>query len=213
VRHPAADEAHLLEDMRRPGDYMPVFEDENDNSVMNAKDLRALEHVARLTGTGIDFLKIEGRTKSHSYAARATPVYRTAIDDAVARRPFRRSLMTDLEGLAQRGYTEGFCRRDGPAELQNCGTGRPQNHGRVFVGDLAGPSPDAGRYPVDAKNRFGAGDELEPVRPGGNHRFRFERMRDEEGCPLRAAAGAGYRGRIPSPVPECPLGLLTRTLT
>ena len=51
---------------------------------MNSRDLRAVEHVHRLVDIGVDCLKIEGRTKSHYYTARATQVYRRAIDDAMA---------------------------------------------------------------------------------------------------------------------------------
>jgi len=70
---------------------------------MNAKDLCAVGHAGRLVEMGIDSLKIEGRTKSHYYAARTTQVYRLAIDDAVAGRPFRSELLVDLAGLANRG--------------------------------------------------------------------------------------------------------------
>jgi collagenase-like PrtC family protease len=80
-----------------------------DALIMSDPGLRAVQHVKRLTQMGVHSLKIEGRTKSHFYCARTTQVYRRAIDDAVAGRDFDRSLMTDLESLAQRGYTEGFC--------------------------------------------------------------------------------------------------------
>ncbi len=65
---------------------MPAFEDEHGTYIMNAKDLRAVQHVERLTKMGVHSLKIEGRTKSHFYRARTTQVYRQAIDDAVAGR-------------------------------------------------------------------------------------------------------------------------------
>ena len=100
---------------------MPIFEDEHGTYIMNARDLRAVEHVGRLVAMGIDCLKIEGRTKSHYYAARTAQVYRQAIDDALGGRPFRPELLRDLEGLANRGYTEGFYRRHAPggaAELR-----------------------------------------------------------------------------------------------
>lgn len=57
---------------------------------------------------GIASLKIEGRTKSYFYCARTAQIYRKAIDDVLAGKPFDPSLMTQLEGLANRGYTEGF---------------------------------------------------------------------------------------------------------
>jgi U32 family peptidase len=136
TRHPAAESVYLLEEAQRPGDYMPIFEDEHGTYILNSRDLCAIEHVARLVAMGIDCLKIEGRTKSHYYVARATQAYRAAIDDALAGRPFRPELKHDLEGLANRGYTEGFYRRHAPAETQNYATWR-----------LAQPAPDLRRRP------------------------------------------------------------------
>jgi putative protease len=66
----------------------------------------------RLTKIGVDSLKIEGRTKSLYYVARTAQVYRRAIDDAVAGRPFNPELLiTELEGLSNRGYTGGALTR------------------------------------------------------------------------------------------------------
>ena len=124
---------------------MPIFEDEHGTYIMNARDLRAVEHVGRLVAMGIDCLKIEGRTKSHYYAARTAQVYRQAIDDALGGRPFRPELLTDLEGLANRGYTEGFYRRHAPAELQNYERGSSDNERQIFVGEVAGRRGTAGR--------------------------------------------------------------------
>ena len=76
-------DVHLLEEKQRPGEYMPIEEDEHGTYIMNSRDLRAVEHVHRLAEIGVDCLKIEGRTKSHYYTARTTQVYRRAIDDAV----------------------------------------------------------------------------------------------------------------------------------
>ena len=211
-RHPAADDVYLLEEAQRPGEYMPVFEDENGTYIMNAKDLRAVEHVGRLVAMGIDCLKIEGRTKSHYYAARTTQVYRAAIDDAVADRPFRATLLRDLEGLANRGYTEGFYRRHAPSELQNYVRGSSENQRQIFVGEVSAVAPEDGWFEVEVKNQFAVGDELELLSPSGNHRFRLEAMCGEDGSPKDAAPGGGYRVRIPLPVEQCAMGLVTRVL-
>jgi putative protease len=212
ARHPAADEVYLLEEAKRPGEYMPMFEDEQGTYIMNAKDLRAVEHVARLTAMGIDCLKIEGRTKSHYYAARTAQVYRQAIDDAVVGRPFRRTLLADLEGLANRGYTEGFYRRHLPAERQNYARGSSDNERQLFVGEATGAALPAGWAEIEVKNRFAVGDELELLTPAGNRRFRLEAMQDLEGNPLDLAPGAGWRVRIPLPVADSSMGLLARFL-
>ena len=102
-RHPLADRPYLIEEAQRPGQLMPILEDEHGTYIMNSKDLRAVEHVERLVKIGIDSLKIEGRTKSLYYAARTAQVYRQAIDDAVAGRPFDIKLLGQLQGLANRG--------------------------------------------------------------------------------------------------------------
>ena len=89
-RHPSADKVFLIEEGNRPGEYMPMMEDENGTYIMNSKDLRAIEQVAKLTEIGVDSLKVEGRTKSVYYVARVAQAYRKAIDDAVAGRHVHR---------------------------------------------------------------------------------------------------------------------------
>ena len=81
-RHPLANKVYLIKERSRPGETMPIMEDEHGTYIMNSKDLRAVEHVERLVKMGIDSLKIEGRTKSLYYVARTAQVYRKAIDDA-----------------------------------------------------------------------------------------------------------------------------------
>ncbi|WP_438883171.1 U32 family peptidase, partial [Bacillus cereus group sp. BC257] len=87
---------------------------------------------------GVASLKIEGRTKSHYYVARTAQVYRQAIDDAVAGRPFDMGLMDQLENLANRGYTEGFYRRHVHDEFQNYERGHSVGVHQQFVGDIIG---------------------------------------------------------------------------
>ncbi len=126
--HPQdVDRPVLLQEKNRPGEYMPAYEDEHGTYIMNSRDLRAVQHVERLVNMGIHSLKIEGRTKSHCYVARTAQVYRTAIDNAVAGRPFDMGLMSQLEHLANRGYTEGFYRRHVPSEYQNYDVGHSVN--------------------------------------------------------------------------------------
>ena len=211
-RHPEADQVYLLEEANRPGEYMPVFEDEHGTYIMNAKDLRAVEHVDRLTRMGIDCLKIEGRTKSHYYTARTTQVYRAAIDDASAGHPFRPELLADLEGLANRGYTEGFYRRHAPAELQNYDHGASQHQRQIFVGEVIAADAATQTAEIEVKNRFAVGDQLELLTPSGNHRFQLDRMHSLDGEEMQVAPGAGYRVRIPVSDGASKMGLLTRLL-
>jgi putative protease len=198
-RHPEADQVWLLEEVERPGEYMALFEDEHGSYVMNSRDLRAVEHVARLSAIGVDSLKIEGRTKSHYYTARTTSVYRRAIDDAAAGRGFDRGLLDELEGLANRGYTEGFLRRHAPSELQNYAAGSSVSQRRQFVGELVRVDAASGLAEVRVRNRFAPGDELEWITPAGLQRFRLEQLSATDGRPLEAAPGDGWTVRIPMP--------------
>src|SRR5690606_28693090 len=97
-RHPKADHVYLLEEQGRPGELMPIMEDEHGTYIMNSKDLRAVEHIDRLVKIGVDSLKIEGRTKSLYYVARTAQVYRRALDDAVAGRPINPHPLTEPAG-------------------------------------------------------------------------------------------------------------------
>src|SRR5574343_1946288 len=137
-RHPLADKVYLIEEGNRPGEMMPIMEDEHGTYIMNSKDLRAVEHVERLTKIGVDSLKIEGRTKSLYYVARTAQTYRRAIDDAVAGRPFNPHLITELEGLANRGYTGGLLERRPANDYQNYETGTSVLQRSHFVGQVRG---------------------------------------------------------------------------
>lgn len=206
-------ETRLLEEANRPGELMPIEEDEHGTYIMNSKDLRAVEHVARLVEMGIDSLKIEGRTKSHYYTARTTQVYRQAIDDAVAGRPFDAGLLGKLENLANRGYTDGFFQRHHDEDTQNYLANHSNSVQQRFVGELVAYDAGTGLAEVDVKNRFEVGDELELIVPGGSRSFRLELMQDTQGRPTEVAPGSGHRVRIPLPDGECAMGLLAVNLT
>ncbi len=189
----------LLEERQRPGELMPIEEDEHGTYIMNSKDLRAIEHVHRLTEIGVDSLKIEGRTKSPYYVARACQAYRRAIDDAVAGRPFDPRLLADLENLANRGYTDGFYQRHHDAEYQNYLRGHSESAKSQYVGDAVVYDAERGLMEIVVKNRFAVGDTLECVLPGGNFPLRIERMENAEGEPLAVAPGSGHRVWLPLP--------------
>ncbi len=179
---------------------------------MNAKDLRAVQHVERLARMGVHSLKIEGRTKSHFYCARTTQVYRQAIDDAVAGREFDRSLMTNLESLAQRGYTEGFLRRHVHDEYQNYQNGSSVSERQQFVGELTGVRRQR-LAEVKVKNRFELGDHLELMTPKGNFHFDLSELRNGNGEAIEVAPGDGHTVYLPIPDQvELAFGLLMRDI-
>lgn len=211
-RHPLADDVYYLEEKSRPGEFMPIFEDEHGTYIMNSRDLRAVEHVHRLTEIGVDCLKIEGRTKSHYYTARTTQVYRRAIDDAVAGRPFDPGLMGELENLAQRGYTDGFFQRHETRELQNYRQGASKATRAQFVAEIMQYDAASGQAELNVKNKIRVGDELELITPAGNHRFQLDAMQSLKGETLDEAPGGGWKVRIPLPVHAGKMDLLTRMI-
>ena len=210
ARHPLADDIYYLEEKGRPGEFMPIFEDEHGTYIMNSRDLRAVEHVHRLTGIGVDCLKIEGRTKSYYYTARTTQVYRQAIDDAAAGRPFDPSLMAELENLAQRGYTDGFFERHESKELQNYRQGASKATKSQFVADIMQYDANSGEAELEVKNKFSVGDELELITPDGNIKFKLDAMQSLKGEPLEVAPGSGWKVRIKLPRPVGNMTMLTR---
>ena len=211
-RHAASEKVYLLEEKERPGMLMPVEEDEHGTYIMNSKDLRAVEHVERLVKIGIDSLKIEGRTKSHYYVARTAQVYRKAIDDAVAGRPFDPSLLGKLENLANRGYTDGFFERHRSQEYQEYQDGRSESFTQRFVGEVIEYDAKTGMVDVDVKNKFAVGDRLELILPHGNRSFVLENMEDMHGRPMHEVPGGGYKVRIPVGKGEYRMGLLAKYL-
>ncbi|HSH28381.1 MAG TPA: U32 family peptidase C-terminal domain-containing protein, partial [Thiohalobacter sp.] len=203
---------HFIEEKERPGELMPIEEDENGTYIMNSKDLRAIEHIHRLVEIGIDSLKIEGRTKSHYYVARTAQVYRAAIDDAVAGRPFDPELLNSLDNLANRGYTDGFYQRHADQDYQNYLSSRSNQVRQQFVGEISGYDPASGLAEVAVKNKFAVGDALELILPQGNRRLRLDSMQDVRGNPVQEAPGGGYRVRIPLAPGDYELGLIAREL-
>jgi len=200
-----------LQEEERPGEYMPAFEDEHGTYIMNSKDLRAVEHVHQLTRIGVDCLKIEGRTKSHYYTARTTQVYRRAIDDAVAGRPFDPGLMVELENLANRGYTDGFFERHESQEMQAYRQGVSAATRSQFVAEITGVDADSGLTELLVKNKFSVGDRLQLMTPQGNQDFELQAMQDQSGNAMQEAPGGGWVVRVPLPVSQ-DMGLLVRYL-
>lgn len=198
-RAPEGARVWLLEEETRPGELMPIEEDEHGTYILNSKDLRAVEHVARLIEIGIDSLKIEGRTKSPYYAARACQSYRRAIDDAIAGRPFDVRLLGELEGLANRGYTDGFYQRHHTPEHQNYMRGHSESGRSLLVAEVIGFDSERGLAEVEVKNRFARGDRLEFILPTGNRVEVIERIEDADGNAVELVPGSGRRVWLPLP--------------
>ena len=186
------DKVFLYTEAQNPNEQMTAFEDEHGTYFMNSKDLRAVQYVEKLTALGVHSLKIEGRTKSFYYCARTAQVYRKAIDDAAAGKPFDESLMDTLESLAHRGYTEGFLRRHTHDEYQNYDYGYSISDRQQFVGEFTGKRNELGMAEVAVKNKFLLGDEVEMMTPQGNIVFKINKMLNRKNAEIDAALGDGH---------------------
>jgi putative protease len=211
-RHALADNVYLIEEKGRPGELLPIMEDEHGTYIMNSKDLRAIEHVERLVKMGVDSLKIEGRTKSRYYVARTCQNYRQAIDDAQAGRPFDWNLLGDLENLANRGYTDGFYQRHHTAEHQNYKQGYSISKRSLYVGDVVAYDPVSGMADISARNKFAVGDRLQIIHPSGNSEIVVENMFNKKGEDIAEASGSGYFVRVPIAAQDLSNAMLAKYL-
>lgn len=192
-----SDEVVLLEEQNRPGELMAMYEDEHGTYIMNSKDLRAVELVPDLLNKGVHSLKIEGRTKSHYYVARTAQVYRQAMDDALAGKPFDNTLISALDGLANRGYTEGFLRRHVHSSYQNYEYGASKTDQQQFVAEVTAVTAD--KLTLQIKNKLEVGDTIEVMTPNGNLTYTLEQMWDKKGNAIEAALGSGWIAQINNP--------------
>lgn len=191
---PAANELAapvLVEEQGRPGELMLLDEDEHGSYIFNSKDLRAVQHVAAFSAMGVRSLKIEGRTKSPYYVARTAQVYRKAIDDAMAGKSFDPDLLQQLNGMANRGFTEGFLRRHISAELQNYQTSHSEGE-QLLVGEFSGEMNALGQALLLVKNRFTADDQLVLMTPQGCKELQPV-FYGADGEKLLVAPGSGYQ--------------------
>ena len=99
---------YALMEEKRPGEYFPVYEDEQGTYIMNSKDMCMIDHVGELMDIGLDSLKIEGRAKSAYYAAIVTGAYRHAIDAAWEGIPLDPIWRDEVEHISHRHYSTGF---------------------------------------------------------------------------------------------------------
>ena len=126
-------------------------------------------------------------------------MYRRAIDDAVAGRPFNPALITELEGLANRGYPSGFLERRPSQETQNYDTGSSEMRRSQFAGEVK--SVRNGWAEVETKNRFQVGDTLEVIHPDGNRLVPVTQMKNADGDTITVASGSPMRVWIPLEAP------------
>lgn len=181
-------------------EYYALEEDEHGSYLFNSRDLRAVAQVEKLIRVGVNSMKIEGRTKSPYYVGRTAQIYRRAIDAACAGLPFDESLLKELDGLANRGYTEGFLERHKMQSMQNYDQGSGVGQQQV-VGEVTGKTAD-GLLNISVKNKFSLQDSLLLMTPKGNLRFSLSQLFDKNGHPIESALGSGHRVTIEVPHDE-----------
>ena len=156
---------YSLQEETRPGEYLPIEEDERGTYIFNSRDLCLIDHLPELIGAGIDSLKIEGRMKSLYYVAAVTRVYRAALDalrDNPDNHLVDRQWRIELDAVSHRPYGTGFLFGDDHAFVH----AEDSHYSRDcdFVGIVRGPAPE-GHWMVEGRNRIQTGDCLEIIGP------------------------------------------------
>ena len=188
--HPCRWKYALMEETR-PGQYMPVEENERGTYIFNSKDLCMIEHIPELIDAGIDSFKVEGRMKSALYVASVCRTYRMAIDDYFEDPEKYRSrlgfYMNEISKCTYREYTTGFFfgKPDDSAQIYDANTYVKE---WVYLG-MAGTDMKVidGRRccGLIQKNKFSAGDTVEIMKPSGENISAVIRgMWDEDGNPI-----------------------------
>ena len=198
---------YALMEEKRPGEYFPVYEDEQGTYIMNSKDMCMIDHVGELMDIGLDSLKIEGRAKSAYYAAIVTGAYRHAIDAAAANQPLDPVWRDEVEHISHRHYSTGFFYGQPGQFTQDSRYVRDwQIVAKVLECD------EQGNALLSLNNKFATGDELELVGPDVRPQtLVVGTLTDGESgeiLPEVRKPQMKFRMKLPCPVP--PLSLLRR---
>lgn len=172
--HPCRWKYNLLEETR-PGEYMPVFENERGTYIFNSKDLCMVEHIPEMIEAGIDSFKIEGRMKSALYVASVGRTYRTAIDDYLESPEKYKSRLDyyrqEISKCTYREYTTGFFfgKPDNTTQIYNESTYVKE---WVYLGQIGTEFIEKDGdvyYALNQKNKFSVGDVVEIMKPNGDN--------------------------------------------
>lgn len=181
--HPCRWKYAVVEE-QRPGEYLPVYENERGTYIFNSKDLCMIEHIPEIVAAGIDSLKIEGRMKTALYVACVARTYRKAIDDFFASEESYRANMewyrAEIAKCTYRQFTTGFYfgKPDENTQIYDSNTYVNES---VYLGivDLV---DERGFARFEQKNKFCVGDVIEIMKPDGrNVSAKVLSMYNEEG--------------------------------
>ena len=180
--HPCRWKYSVVEETR-PGEYMPVYENERGTYIFNSKDLCMIQHIPEILESGIDSLKIEGRMKTALYVATVARTYRKAIDD-YQKDPalYEKNMPWYLEQISNctyRQFTTGFFfgMPDETTQIYDSNTYVKEY---TYLG-IVGEERD-GTYRIEQRNKFSVGETIEVMKPNGeNISVEVKRILDEDG--------------------------------
>ncbi len=180
--HPCRWKYSVVEETR-PGEYMPVYENERGTFIFNSKDLCMIEHIPEMIGAGIDSFKIEGRMKTALYVATVARTYRKAIDDYLEDPEKYRANMPwyldQISNCTYRQFTTGFYfgKPDETSQIYDNNTYVKEYTYLGIIGE-----EKEGMYRIEQRNKFSVGERIEIMKPDGrNIETAVQRIVDEEG--------------------------------
>ncbi len=180
--HPCRWKYSIVEETR-PGEYMPVYENERGTFIFNSKDLCMIGHIPEMIGAGIDSFKIEGRMKTALYVATVARTYRKAIDDYLEDEAKYRANMPwyldQISNCTYRQFTTGFYfgKPDETSQIYDNNTYVKEYTYLGIIGD-----EKDGMYRIEQRNKFSVGEKIEIMKPDGrNVEVIVNKITDEEG--------------------------------
>ncbi|SFI00835.1 putative protease [Pseudobutyrivibrio sp. OR37] len=188
--HPCRWKYAVVEE-QRPGEYLPVYENERGTYIFNSKDLCMIEHIPDLLSSGIDSFKIEGRMKTALYVATVARTYRKAIDDCMeSEDKYLANLDWYKEQIAActyRQFTTGFFYGK-PSEESQIYDNNTYNIGYTYLG-IAGAKDADDFFEIEQRNKFSVGETIEIMKPNGDNievevlGIKNEEGEDMDSCP------------------------------
>ncbi len=187
--HPCRWKYAVVEE-QRPGEYLPVYENERGTYIFNSKDLCMIEHIPEIIDAGIDSLKIEGRMKTALYVATVARTYRKALDDfAKSEETYRANMdwyRSEISKCTYRQFTTGFYFGKPNEETQIYDSNTYVNE-YIYLG-IVGRIDERGYACIEQRNKFCKGDTIEIMKPDGrNIPVVVNALFDEEGTEVESA--------------------------
>ncbi len=189
--HPCRWQYAVMEE-QRPGEYLPVYENERGTFIFNSKDLCMIGYIPEMIDAGIDSFKIEGRMKTSLYVATVARTYRKAIDDYYKSIDTYKAnmdwYMDEISKCTYRKFTTGFYfgKPNEETQIYDSNTYISEYIYLGFVEEIR-----SGKYKITQRNKFLIGDEIEIMKPGGENVIaKVINIEDEEGNVVPAASHA-----------------------